>query len=72
MELVRFLKKNPKNIPLFGPESNFKELKLFEIQEKVQNQSNSLTNGYTTRTSVILTRTSVVFTRCVLNNFLTI
>jgi hypothetical protein len=44
MGLNRFFKSF--GFPLLGPKSNFKELKLFEIQEKVQNQSTLLTNGY--------------------------
>jgi hypothetical protein len=63
-------------------ESNFKELKLFEIQEKVQNQS-TLQLYHTqerdidtervifTLMRVIFTLVRVVFTRCVFNNFTT-
>jgi hypothetical protein len=65
--------------PLLRPKSNFKEPKLFAIQEKIQFKFILLTNGYTTRTSVILRRTSVILTRTSLiltrwgsNNFITI
>jgi hypothetical protein len=42
--------------PLLGPESNFEALKLFDIQEKVQNQSTLLTQA------TIFTLVRVVFT----------
>jgi hypothetical protein len=42
MGLNQFLKSF--GFPLLEAESNFKELKLFDIQEKVQNQSILLTN----------------------------
>jgi hypothetical protein len=51
MDLNQFLKSF--GFPLVEAESNFKELKLFDIQEKVQNQS-------TLR--VIFTLVHVVFT----------